>query len=164
MDFITIPSRVTPIRATERTLELVYTAAKMGLKGDSLAVAAGLTPSAFRQLFANDPLVDVAILRAKADSELAHATKLHEASLAGDSKASLAILQHLHGWVSKQHVEVTNTSVSIKALLDARDERVKGIVYEHIGNAGTDTVTPAIAGDVSIPVEVCDVGVPLGGE
>lgn len=101
MGYVTIPNKLTNVRATERMLDAVYASARVGLKGDSLALSAGLLPSQFRQLAQLDPEVDLAVQKGRADSELEHATMLSRASLGGDAKASLAILQHLHGWESK---------------------------------------------------------------
>lgn len=101
MKLTTIPNVVREVRATEQVLTNIYNAAKVGLKGDSLALAAGLRPEEYRALCQLDPDVPLQVLKAKADAELLHATKLAEASQAGDVKASLAILQHIHGWESK---------------------------------------------------------------
>ena len=57
--------------------------------------------------------------RGRADSELEHATKMAEASRNGDAKASLAILQHIHGWTAKQEVMVTGGISILQALEDA---------------------------------------------
>lgn len=126
MTYLTFPHRPTPIKATEKVLDRIYEAANKGLKGDSLALAAGLTPQQFNALMVNDPLVELAAAKGKADSELTHATKLHEASLAGDAKASLAILQNVHGWVAKQKIEVEET-ININQILDA----ARGRIIEH---------------------------------
>ena len=101
MNLTTIPNRVRAVRATEKVLDALYSAAKVGLKGDSLALAAGLRPEEYRALCQLDPEVPLHVLKAKADAEREHATMLAEASLKGDAKASLAILQHIHGWESK---------------------------------------------------------------
>ena len=99
--FVTIPFEPRSIRATEKVLTKIYEAAYLGLKGDSLALASGMTPSEYAALCSRDPDAKTVALQGKADAEAAHAKKLAEASLAGDAKASLAILQHVHGWSSK---------------------------------------------------------------
>ena len=101
-NLMTIPHNTRVIKATEARLERIYEVAKMGLKGDSLALAAGLTPQEYRVLSQMDPAVELMAQQGKADAEMLHASKLAEASLNGDAKASLAILQHVHGWQSKE--------------------------------------------------------------
>ena len=49
---------------------------------------------------------DVAAQKGKADSEMRCAQRLNEASEQGDAKASLAILQHVHGWTARQEISV----------------------------------------------------------
>ena len=123
MGYLTLPNNIRTIKATEKVLDRIYEAARMGLKGDTLAIAAGLTPLQMRRLVENDPLVEMAALKGKADSEMTHAQKLHEASLNGDAKASLAILQNVHGWVAKQRIELDET-ISISSILEAARGRV----------------------------------------
>ena len=162
--FKSLPFSPREVRATEAVLTRIYDAAKMGLKGDSLALAAGLLPLEFRSLCNLDPMAEMAAMKGKADGEMLHAGKLAEASLNGDAKASLAILQNVHGWVAKQQVEVTNTNVSIKALLDERDERIKGIVYEHDGIAESHIAANAEPRVLPVPAEVRAMGVSVGAE
>lgn len=101
MKLTTIPNRVREVRATEKVLTDIYNAARVGLKGDSLALAAGLRPEEYRALVQLDPDVQLQVAKAKADAEMTHAYQLEKASLEGDVKATLAILQHVHGWESK---------------------------------------------------------------
>jgi hypothetical protein len=102
MSLVTIPNEPNIIRVTEKRLTQIYEAAKLGLKGDSLALASGMTPATYRALCQLDPQVELAAQKGKADAEMLHAKKLAEASVNGDAKASLAILQHVHGWQSKE--------------------------------------------------------------
>jgi hypothetical protein len=102
MGYLSIPSQPRQVRATEAVLDRIYNAAKVGLKGDSLALASGLLPIEFRQLCELDPSAELAARQGKADAELEHATLLAQASRNGDAKASLSILQHIHGWQSKE--------------------------------------------------------------
>ena len=114
-----LPFTPNVIKATERVLDAVYNAAHAGLKGDRLAVVAGMTIGQYQQLCEFDPQVREHEIRGRADSELEHATMLAQASRAGDAKASLAILQHVHGWTAKQQVEVQgNVSMVLDQVLE----------------------------------------------
>ena len=103
--FTSLPTEARQVRATEAVLDRLYAAAKAGLKGDSLAIAAGMLPTEFAQLCQLDKAAELAVLKGRADSEFEHATLLAEASRNGDAKASLAILQHIHGWQSKESAQ-----------------------------------------------------------
>jgi hypothetical protein len=99
--------------------------AALGLKGDSLALAAGMLPTEFRQLCELDPAADMAVLKGRADSEIEASAHLREAARAGDSKAALAILQHVHGWTARQEISVDITNkISITQALQQAQERV----------------------------------------
>ncbi len=132
--FQSLPLAIRPrIQATEARLNAVYEAALLGLKGDSLALAAGMLPVEYRQLCQFDPLVDLAAQKGKSDNELRAARKLNEASEAGDAKASLAILQHVHGWTAKQEISVdVYQKISVLTAL----EQARARVLEH--NAAAD--------------------------
>ena len=109
------------LQATEARLE----AAKLGLKGDSLALAAGMTPTEYRQLIMFDPIAEYAEQRARAQGELRASELLHEAAEAGDAKATLAILQNVHGWVAKQQLSIdVEQRISITAALEQAQSRV----------------------------------------
>jgi len=58
--------------------------------------------------------------------------KLNEASENGDAKASLAILQHLHGWTAKTEISVdVYQKISIlTALEQARSRVADGLVID----------------------------------
>ena len=116
--------RPTVVKATERVLDAIYNAAYAGLKGDSLAVAAGLTPSQLNALCELDPAAKDHLQRGRADSELEHARMLAKASMEGDAKASLAILQHVHGWTAKTEISMNVTSISIVQALAEAEGRV----------------------------------------
>ena len=105
------------VKATERVLDAIYGAAFLGLKDEALALAADLLPDEFLQLANFDPMVTLTVQKGRADSEIAHAKKLSTASLQGDIKASLAILQHQHGWSAKQDININVTNISITAAL-----------------------------------------------
>ena len=63
MTFYSLPFTPERPQATEARLEKIYEAAKFGLKGDSLALAAGLTPAQYRRLSEFDPLVEMAEMK-----------------------------------------------------------------------------------------------------
>jgi hypothetical protein len=50
---------------------------------------------------------------------------LREGAINGDTKAALALLQNLHGWVAKQQVQVDiKSQISIVAALQEAESRV----------------------------------------
>jgi hypothetical protein len=113
------------LQATESRLEAIMKAAKLGLKGDSLALAAGMTPTEYRQLVLFDPIAEYAELKGRADGEREMSEVLHLAAKEGDSKAALAILQHQHGWVAKQQLSIdVEQRISITAALEQAQSRV----------------------------------------
>ena len=117
------------LRATEARLEAIYRSAKAGLKGDSLALASGMLPKELRQLFEFDPAVELAELKGRADSEMAASATLHAAAEAGDAKAALDILKHVHGWVAKQALDINvDQRISITQALEMAQTRVLEIV------------------------------------
>lgn len=111
-------------RATERRLEMIYEAAKAGLKGDAIAIAAGLDPKEYKRLKEFDDNVRIAELQGKTDSELEHARMLAKASREGDAKASLAILRHQHGWADRTDINVSVTHINIAQALQEAQGRV----------------------------------------
>jgi len=121
--FQSLPYEPRRIQATEARLERIYDVAKRGLKGDSLAIAAGLLPEEFNQLAQLDPLVNLAAQKGRADIEMEMAEVLYKAALAGDTKAATTILQHKCDWVAKQQIEV-NQTISITAALQEAQRRV----------------------------------------
>ena len=117
------------LEATEARLEAIYDAAKMGLKGDTLAIAAGMMPVEYRRLREFDPAAEFAELKGRADSELAASATLHAAAQAGDAKAALDILKHTHGWVAKQALDINvDQRISITQALEMAQTRVLEIV------------------------------------
>jgi hypothetical protein len=119
--FKSFPLTIREVKATETRLQSIYDAAKMGLKGDTLALASGMLPAEYRQLCILDPVAEMAALKGKADGEREMAHLLHEAARGGDAKAALEILKHQHGWVAKQSISVDiDQRISItQALADA---------------------------------------------
>lgn len=125
MTFYSLPFAPDRVEATEARLEAIYEAAKYGLKGDSLALKAGLTPAQYRKLAEFDPLVEMAEMKGRADGEWTAAKTLHEAAAEGDAKAALDILKHQHGWVAKQQIDVSiDQQISVIGALERAQTRV----------------------------------------
>jgi len=134
------------LQATEARLEAIYQAARKGLRGESLALAAGLLPAEYRQLCQFDPIAEMAELKGRADGEMEISAVLHEAALAGDAKAALEILKHQHGWVAKQQISVdVEQRISIIGALEMAQQRV--IEGEYVRDAelpGAHDDAPAV--------------------
>ena len=129
MSFHSLPLVLNEIRATEAVLNRIYDAAKLGLKGDNLALAAGMVPKAYRQLCEMDPIAQLAEQKGRAEGELVASKQLHQAAAEGDAKASLAILQNVHGWVAKQAITVdVEQRISIVGALAEAERRAMDIV------------------------------------
>jgi hypothetical protein len=133
MTFYSMPFTPERPQATEARLEAIYDAARYGLKGDSLALAAGLTPSQYRRLQEFDPLAELAEQKGRADGELIAARTLYEAARDGDAKAALDILKHQHGWVAKQQIDVSiDQQISITGALEKAQQRVIEGLYTDV--------------------------------
>jgi hypothetical protein len=129
MSFYSLPLVINEVRATEAVLNRIYDAAKLGLKGDNLALAAGMVPTAYRQLCELDRVAQLAEQKGRADGELLASKQLHKAAEEGDAKASLAILQNVHGWVAKQAITVdVNQQISILGALAEAERRAADVV------------------------------------
>ena len=123
--FYSIPFTPRKVQATESRLKAVYDAAKLGLKGDALALAARILPTEYRQLTQLDPVVEMAAQKGKADAEIEMSKVLHQAALNGDAKSALEILKHQHGWVAKQAISVeVDQRISITGALAEAQKRV----------------------------------------
>lgn len=123
--FKSLPLTVRDVRATEARLQAIYHAASLGLKGDSLALAAGMRPQEYRQLCQLDPLAELAAQKGKADAEAELANHMLTAARGGDAKAALAILQNRHDWVAKQQIQVdVAQQISIIGALEQAQSRV----------------------------------------
>lgn len=129
------------MQATESRLKAVYDAAKLGLKGDTLALAAGMLPTEYRQLTQLDPVVEMAAQKGKADGEIEMANIVRSAALEGDAKMALEVLKHQHGWVAKQAISVeVDQRISItgalaeaeRRILDVQDVEIKHHAIDHI--------------------------------
>ena len=125
------------LAATEERLDAIYAAARLGLKGDTLALAAGLTPIEFRRLCEFDPAAELAAAKGLADGERELAEIIYKAAQGGDNKAALEILRHVHGWVAKQQVSVDiEQRISISQALEDAKKRLD-VTYT-IMDADTD--------------------------
>jgi N-acetylglucosamine kinase-like BadF-type ATPase len=123
--FQSLPLTIREVKATEARLNAIYDAAKLGLRGDSLALASGLLPAEYRQLCVLDPIAEMAEQKGRADGERQLSEVVHKAALEGDAKAALEILKHQHGWVAKQAISVeVDQRISITGALAKANERV----------------------------------------
>ena len=148
MTFHSIPFETVTLRATEARLEAVYEAARKGLRGDRLALAAGMRPQDYRRLREFDPMVEIAEEKGMADSELRMSTVLHDAAERGDAQAALAVLKHTHGWVAKQSIDVSvEQRISIIGALERAEQRV-------LENTGADDAIDAEFTPVVTPAPV----------
>ena len=150
---ISIPFTPREVQATEWRLQQIYDAAALGLKGDKLALAAGMLPSEYRQLCQLDPVAEMAALKGAADGEMEAATQLREAARNGDAKAALSILQHVHGWTAKQEISMSIETINIQSALDeARSRVIEGIkpiqLEEQTHNGSTTNISSRRRTDV----------------
>ena len=141
MTWHTLPHEPRKLQATEARLDAIYWAARNGLKGDTLALAAGMRPSEYRQLCEFDPLTEMAEQKGRADGEMEISGILHDAARQGDAKAALAILQHSHGWVAKQSISIdVDQRISIIGALRQAESRVIDV----IANEPSPTLQPKL--------------------
>lgn len=127
--FQSLPLAIRKVEATEARLQKIYDAASLGLKGDALALAAGMLPAEYRQLTELDPIAELAEQKGRADSEIEASTHLRNAARQGDAKAALAILTHVHGWVAKQQISVdVEQRISITGALEQAAKRVHEVI------------------------------------
>lgn len=133
------------LEATEARLQRIYDAAKLGLKGDTLALAAGMRPTEYRQLTMLDPIAEYAEQKGKADGEMELSAILHKAAADGDAKAALEILKHQHGWVAKQQLSIdVEQRISITAALEQAETRVIEGVFKQVDNQEAFHVKPSV--------------------
>ena len=145
MTFYSLPFTPERMQATEARLEAIYEAARYGLKGDSLAMAAGLTPRQFRVLADADPLVEMAEIKGRSDGEYTAAKTMYEAARDGDAKAALEILKHQHGWVAKQQLSIdVEQRISITAALEQAETRVIEGVFKQVDDQEAFHVKPSV--------------------
>ena len=136
MTWHTLPHEPRKLQATEARLDAIYQAARRGLKGDTLALAAGMQPAEYRQLCQFDQWAEMAELKGRADGEMEISGLLHDAARGGDAKAALAILQHTHGWTAKQEITIdVYQKISItQALQDAQSRLIDHDPAEPMSN------------------------------
>ena len=128
--FESFPLSIRQVKATESRLKAIYDAAKLGLTGDTLAVAAGMLPAEYRALCQLDPVAEHAAVKGKADGELEMSMVLHQAARNGDANAALEILKHKHDWVAKQQINVdVEQRISVIAALEEGEKRVIDITH-----------------------------------
>jgi hypothetical protein len=126
--FRDLPITARELKATPEVLERVYEAARLGLRGESLALAAGMLPQEYARLKLMDRVAEIAEMKGRADSEMAMSRVVFDAAEAGDSKAALEFLKHRHDWVAKQQVQVdVSQQISITAALEQAQKRVEMI-------------------------------------
>lgn len=126
--FRDLPITARELKATPDTLERIYDGAKLGLRGDSLALAAGLLPVELARLKLMDPAAEIAEMKGRADSEMEMSRTVFDAAVNGDAKAALEFLRHRHEWVAKQQVQVdVSQQISITAALAMAEKRVEVI-------------------------------------
>lgn len=125
MTFQSLPLTAREVKATEARLQRIYEAAKIGLKNDSLALAAGLRPDEYRRLCQLDPIAEMAELKGRADGEQELASIMMAAAKSGDTKAAEMILKHRHDWVAKQQVQIdVAQQISIIGALEQAEQRI----------------------------------------
>ena len=125
MTFQSLPLTARTLVATEARLQRIYDAAKLGLKGDALALAAGMLPTEFRRLCQMDPIAEMAEQKGRADAEKELATVMMNAALAGDTKAALEVLKHRHDWQAAQKIQLDIAQqISVISALEQAEQRV----------------------------------------
>ena len=131
--FRDLPVTARELKATPDALERIYENAKLGLRGDALALAAGMLPVELARLKLMDPIAELAEMKGRADSEMTMSRTLYEAAANGDSKAALEFLRHRHSWVATQRVEVEGSAqISITVALEEAQKRVERITAEDV--------------------------------
>ena len=171
MTFKSLPLTVREVKATEAVLERLYNSARLGLKGDSLALNAGLLPVEFRRLCQLDPIAEMAVQKGWADTEALMSGTVIEAARSGDSKAALDYLKHRADWVAKQQVQVdVAQQISVTLALENANARVAQLVEEvhatapllgRRGDGADDALV--VSSDQERSRGVRDAGVSVGG-
>jgi len=167
--FHSLPYEPRKISATEAVLERIYEAAKKGLRGDSMALAAGLTPHEYRALVQLDPIAEYAETKGRADGEAELADVMMAAARSGDTKAAMDMLKFAHKWTAPQSVQVeVNQTISITAALEEAKQRViEGLIIDANpdllgdGRAEADGDAMGVAGE-GRPADVREAGLPVG--
>ena len=145
---MSLPFTPREVKATEARLRRIYNGAQLGLKGDRLAVFAGMLPVEYKQLKQLDPVVELAELKGRTDAEVEAATTLRNSSLSGDAKSALAILQHQHEWTSKQDSVGGGITVVVQRGLTAEVEGGVLRISENANKGNPVSEIPAIEGEL----------------
>lgn len=131
--FRDLPIRARELKASPEVLERIYDGARLGLKGDSLALAAGLLPEELARLKLMDRVAEIAEMKGRADSEMSMSRVVFEAAEGGDAKAALEFLRHRHDWQAAQRIQVdVSQQISITAALEQAQRRVAAIAAEDV--------------------------------
>jgi glutamyl/glutaminyl-tRNA synthetase len=126
--FRDLPIRARELKATPTVLERIYEGARLGLKGESLALAAGLLPEEFARLKLMDRTAEIAEMKGRADSEMSMSRVVFKAAENGDAKAALEFLRHKCDWTAAQRIQVdVSQQISITAALEQAQKRVQAI-------------------------------------
>ena len=134
--FRDLPIRARELKATPAVLERIYEGARLGLKGESLALAAGLLPEEFARLKLMDRTAEIAEMKGRADSEMSMSRVVFEAAENGDAKAALEFLRHRHSWVATQRMEVEGSmQISITAALEQAEKRMAQMLDSAVEDA-----------------------------
>lgn len=150
MTFQSLPLTARTLVATEARLQRIYDAAKLGLKGDALALAAGMLPTEFRRLCQMDPIAEMAEQKGRADAEKELATVMMNAALAGDTKAALEVLKHRHDWVAKQQVQIdVAQQISVISALEQAEQRVIDVQVKELSHGPSEHAALSTNGIVS---------------
>ena len=139
MAFESLPLTIREVRASEDVLKRIYDAARKGLRGDTLARAAGLAPIEYRRLVELDPLTEEAAGWGYADAEFAAATAIQTAIDAGDAKIALDFLKHRSDWTATQKITIEG-DISFKLVLDELEEKAKMIDAQPV-TSGVERLT-----------------------
>lgn len=133
------------VRTTEGILDKLYDGAYLGLRNESLAYYAGLTPSEYRQLEQLDPRIEHAIVAGKTDSEAELSEVMLKAARNGDAKTALEILKHRHNWAATQVVKNEHTganggpialaAVDLRSLNQEELQQMKQLMEKAAGSA-----------------------------
>ena len=144
--FESLPYEPRKIEATEAVLERIYLAARKGLKGDTLAYAAGMTPQEYRRLVQFDPIAEYAEQKGRAENEAELAQIMQSAALDGDTKAAMDLLRHVHKWNAPQSVQIqVDQKISIThALEQAKARIIDGFVLDNSDATDADTSDGAL--------------------
>jgi hypothetical protein len=131
--FESLPYEPRKIEATEAVLERIYLSAKKGLKGDTLAYAAGMTPQEYRRLIQFDPIAEYAEQKGRAEGEAELADVMMSAARGGDTKAAMEMLRYAHKWTAPQSIQVqVDQKISIThALEQAKTRIIEGLVIDN---------------------------------